>query len=672
MVSDLLVGGSDVRLAARIAAHGLARGDRVTLLDRQAGGASRDLLRQAVESAAAATGTDAGAGRLRACRAEELPGSVPPGAAAWLVTGGAGPAPVLDARGDAELVRAALPALAEAGVREVVLVGAAEAAVPMPLPPLAGPAGALCVPPAAAAVADVVAAMERAAAEECARLGLALRVLRVACPVTADGRTPGTPAGLHRLLAAVEETVAEVRARAPGWFEREPLRLLAPPGAALPLLPAEDAARLLFALTTSAATAGRVCRVSSPHATPLAELCDRISDVYGIRLAAVSAPGELNVVDRLLGRRLTGVLEGAARPGAVLDASGVLGPEAEVTALRPPAQRALLRAVREGQRAAREERSRGRAAFVRALDTGTVPARDGKGTVVYHRAGPPPGDTGALPVVFVGALGQGPDFWYPLMRRLAARRRVLLVQPSGAAPGPAEASQTTALAGAPETAAVLEREGVGQAHLVGWCTGPKEAVALARAHPERVASLAFLSGSFRVAGREDGLDTEYERSLHTLCRTVHARPSAAGRLLRLFGQPESAPGSAENVLAATHLDLREPVRAPFRDEDALVRYAAAMLGFWDDDSADGAPEVSVPVLALGAEYDRVVSRVRLRAAAARFPRGRYAEFAAGTHQFLYDRAELLAEVLEGFWRDPADRTPPADEVVTGTAGEEPR
>ncbi|WP_216353454.1 alpha/beta fold hydrolase, partial [Streptomyces sp. JHA26] len=539
----------------------------------------------------------------------------------------------------------------------------AEAAVPMPLPPAGGPAGTACVPPAAAAVADVVSAMERAAAEECARLGVTLRVLRVACPVTADGRTPGTPAGLHRLLAAVEETVAEVRARAPGWFEREPLRFVAPPGAALPLLPVEDAVRLLFALSASVATAGRVCRVASPRATPLAELCDRISDVYGIRLTAVASPGELNAVDRLLCRRLTGVLEGAGRAGGILDAYDVLGPGAQVAAMRPPAQRGLLRAVNEGQRAAREKRLLGTTAFVGTLGTGTSPARDGQGTVAYRTAGPPPGGTDALPVVLVGALGQGPDFWYPLMRRLAARRRVLLVQPSGAQ------RQRT---GAPETAAVLRREGIGAAHLVGWCTGPKEAVALARAHPERVASLVFLGGSFRVEGRGDGLDTEHERSLHTLCRAVHARPSAAGRLLRLFGEPEPEPESAENVLAATHRDLRELVRAPFRDEDALARYAAAMLGFWADDSADGAPEVSVPVLALGAEYDRVVSRARLRAAAARFPRGHYAEFAAATHQFLYDRAELLAEVLEGFWRDPADRTPPADEVVTGTAGEETR
>ncbi|WP_143660592.1 hypothetical protein, partial [Streptomyces sp. JHA26] len=121
MVSDLLVGGSDVRLAARIAAHGLARGDRVTLLDRNGDGASRDLLGRAVESAAAGPGTDARAGRPRVCRVEDLPGSVPPGAAAWLVTGGAGAAPVLDARRDAELVRAALPALAKAGVGEIVL-----------------------------------------------------------------------------------------------------------------------------------------------------------------------------------------------------------------------------------------------------------------------------------------------------------------------------------------------------------------------------------------------------------------------------------------------------------------------------------------------------------------------------------------------------------------------
>ncbi|TQS26501.1 alpha/beta fold hydrolase [Microbispora sp. KK1-11] len=682
MARDVLLGGSSALLAARLADHLLARGaGRVRIVTppgrppASAGGAAPDDRPRDPRLLV----VDAGpCGDLP----EEVRADV-----VWLLTGDAGAVPGRDARADAALARSVIARLPVLGATGIVHVTADE---------MCRPLGA-DARPVDAAVARLHTAVEEEVAAACAEHGLGHRLVRTVSPVDAlspagtvsaagpvapagavppntrvvpPAAWPGgpVPAGLHRFLAALRSVVDEVTARAPDYFGTRPLRCLLPPESAVRLTPMDEVARVLVELADDPETAGGRFRLAASEAVPADDLLQRIGDVYGVRLLPVHDPAELDPIDRLLHDRLTGFLaEPSPWTGCRETTPGPL-------VWGPPAQRALLRRMRRAQEtageAARDRRERLPARLVRTtIDVAGRP-------LTYHLAVPPAvpgpagtparGGPGAEPLVLLNALGQGLAFWHPLIDRLSARRRVLVVDPRG--PEDDDPASVPGLDDhVDDLEAVLKNEGVERCHLVGWCTGPKQAVRFAVRRPDVVASMVFLNGSFRVEGGHDDLDTPYERNLDYLCRTLARRPDQAGRLLRLFGGEEPPASRPDEVLALTNGALREEVRAPFLSARTLVPYALQMLAFWGDDVSAEAGQVRVPVLAVGAEHDRVVSTPRLRAAAARFPSGRFVELRGATHQCLYDRAAVLAELIEEFVADPAAMA--GSDVIAGLAGE---
>lgn len=635
MANDVLLAGSSVLLAVRLAARYLAATeDRVTVLARPDGPAP-DALRTAVEAAVRDLGKDpdvlapdrlatpgfGGAGPLPRC------------SVVWLLTGDTGPAPLGDARFDAAVTRSLLASLPSSGVRAVNHVTAAEwPAVRTPAP------GDHPERRTDVLVARRQADIERDVAAGCAASTVDHRLFRTVCPV-ATGVLPGAvPAGLHRLLAALDSVLTEVSARSGRYLRDEPLRCLVPPDAALRPMPMDAAARAMLDAARDPASAGGRHLLASSAPVPLADLLPRIGDVHGIRLVAADAPDRLAPADRLLHARLTGF--GPDLPAPAGTGGGFAAVDVPVSPLTPPKQRTMLRSLRGDRRDHRRDEG--------TLVERRLTAASTDGGTAYRHGGPD-----AFPVVLLGAIGQGLRFWLPLLERLLETHRVLFLEPSGA----------------DEIEAVLAHAGVRRCHLVGWCTGPKAATAFALRRPDAVESLVFLNGSFKVAERDGDLDTPYERNLEILCRSVAARPGSARRLMRLFGGDGDDDETGTDVLARTHGDLRDDVRAPFRSEEALTAYATGMLAFWSDECA-GAESVRAPVLAVGAQNDTVVSTARLRAAATRFPGARYVELLGATHQCLYDRAEPLVRLMREFWRDPGGELGLAAEIRTAAAGEE--
>ncbi|MEU7690312.1 alpha/beta hydrolase [Microbispora hainanensis] len=676
MARDVLLGGSSALLAARLADRLLARGaGRVTIVTPPG--------RPPAATGGAASADDRPRDpRLLVVDAGPT-GDLPEDVRAdvvWLLTGDAGPVPGRDARADAALARSVVARLPVLGAAGIVHVTADELCRPL----------GTSARPVDAIVACVHTTVEEEVATACAEHGIGHRLVRTVSPVGAlspagtesgpdavatagvvpPGVRPGepVPAGLHRFLAALRSVVDEVTARAPDYFGTRPLRCLVPPESVVRLTPMDEVTRVLVELVDDPATAGGRFRLAASGVVPVDGLLQRIGDVYGVRLLPVQDPAELDPIDRLLHDRLTGFL---AEP------SPWTGYRETTTGPRewaPPAQRALLRRVRRAQEAA-EEAARDRQERVPERLVRTTIDVAGR-PLTYHLAVPPavpgPGGTpaggglGAEPVVLLNALGQSPAFWHPLIDRLSARRRVLVVDPRGPEDdGPASVPGLNEHAD--DLEAVLKNESVERCHLVGWCTGPKQAVRFAVRRPDVVASMVFLNGSFRAEGGHDGLDTPYERNLDYLCRTLVRRPEQAGRLLRLFGGEDPPASRPDEVLALTSDALREEVRAPFLSAQALVPYAFQMLAFWGDDVSAEAGQVRVPVLAVGAEHDRIVSTPRLRAAAARFPSGRFVELRGATHQCLYDRADVLAGLIEEFVADPAAMT--CADATAGLAGE---
>lgn len=417
------------------------------------------------------------------------------------------------------------------------------------------------------------------------------------------------------LIDAVHDTVTEVRARSAEYFDRQPLRL------------------------RSAALGPR-----GAGQEPAKTLAARLGRSYGVTVRTVDDEAELTAVDRLVERR--------AATAARTRLQG-LGADARLDA------DAVLDAVRREQRAA-AHRLEDRAARFRQ----EPPRRVGvMGDVLSYRAVGEP-DPARPPVVVLNALGMGLEPWYRLMALLALRHRVIAWEPRGCAGGerPLRLSDQVA-----DLRAVLAAEGVDGCHLLAWCTGPKVALELYRRDPAVVRSMVFLNGSFRVLDRPDDPDTAYERNLEAMCRAVAGRPSLAGTMRRMLGgelaerpdlSAEPDPHRwAEQVLASPPDALAEELRRPFATGPVLVAYARQLLDFWSRDSLAHAPRVTVPVLGVTGELDRIAAPERLERDVRRFPDARHVRLPAANHHVMHDRPRELAALLTGFFERP-DRPGP--------------
>ncbi len=487
--------------------------------------------------------------------------------------------------------------------------------------------------------------------------GTPVRVVRVA-PLLA-GTALAAPSweqpGFLRVLAEVHAVVRELAVRAPA-ASNQPLRWPAVPDGNVPVLDLELAVDTLLGLPRPAG-AGAVRYHLMPEPTPLTELVDGIRQVCPVPLAPADASAEPTAADRFLAARLDALPEllGPLVPDpASVDASAaVLGGSAGTAVLpRATAPRQLLAAAwRSLDHAA--ESTNGGIAPAAGLVWRRIAPFNGSGPLRYL-AGGSSGPT----LVLLNALGQGVGFWSRLIERLGDSHRVLTWEPRGTDP---DEPVLTMAEQVEDLRRVLAAEGVAQAHLVGWCTGPKVALEFARRYPRSVASLVFVAGSFKRLGQDQELDTGYEKHLEHVCRIVQRQPRMASRVGKLLdgggtstepaASPDSAPVAIEEALAAVDPVLQPEVSRPFGRPDVLVRYADQLLDFWSYDALDAAREVRVPALFVGAELDRIASPARLRAAARCVPGARYAEIAGGTHYCLHDRPDLVTALVSDFVAD---------------------
>jgi pimeloyl-ACP methyl ester carboxylesterase len=106
------------------------------------------------------------------------------------------------------------------------------------------------------------------------------------------------------------------------------------------------------------------------------------------------------------------------------------------------------------------------------------------------------------------------------------------------------------------------------------------------------------------------------------------------------------------ALSMMNVDLRPHVLAPFKSEATVINYTRQVIDFWSHDTKVNAGRVQVPVLMVASEYDQIASPAMSRATVQLFPSARYLQVQGATHYCLYDRPDLIAELIEMFFKDP--------------------
>lgn len=522
--------------------------------------------------------------------------------------------------------------------------------------------GFACDPPS-----GIERGLEREVSERCESLNIGRRIFRTSLvfdEVLPLARAGGE--GFFRFLAALHSLKSEIEGRHPEYFEYQALRCRAPADAMLNIIRAEHAAELMLRIARGPGTAGRCFYIANTESVRFDGLCERIGEAYDVSLLPVAAREELNAIDLLFHERLAGFHACLTPPGEDSDD----GRHAYRTAAFAPGlapfdaegQLALLRAVRDRQDEARAARDVRVAGGVGSLERRVIDR--GGSNLTYYAGG-----SGAPAVVLLNALGQGLYYWHGLIERLMRRRRVVTWEPRGLdnSPRPFRLGDHV-----DDLEAILKEEGVDTCHLVGWCTGPKVAVEFYLRHPEVAASMVFLNGSFKHPGSPPELDTAYERNLESLCRVLARRPETAGSMMKALrsqvidADPErldqtDAAQLAADMLSMMSLNLREHVLSPFRTEETLSNYSRQLLDFMAYDATAGARRVRAPVLLVSSEYDKIASPEMSGMAVEHFPDARHVQVRGASHYCLYDRPELLADLIEIFLQNP--------EGVEGVGGE---
>ncbi len=193
------------------------------------------------------------------------------------------------------------------------------------------------------------------------------------------------------------------------------------------------------------------------------------------------------------------------------------------------------------------------------------------------------------------------------------------------------------LAGLADALAPFIRE---ETTVVGWSLGAMVALALAEAHPRRVARLVLVGGTARFC---TGPDWPHAMAPDTLAAFARQLERDRGRALQRFLALQAHGGREARALARRLQDLlgaRPPARNGALGEGlALLR---------DSDLRAGLARITQPTLFLHGEEDAVIPCPAAHACARRMPAARVRPIPAAGHVPFLTHPEVCARYLQEF------------------------
>jgi len=455
--------------------------------------------------------------------------------------------------------------------------------------------------------------------------------------------------GVLHFLSTLFDLKTEIDERTDDLFEYRGLRCLIAPTARVNVLRTEQAAAIIMAIADRTESGNYV--VAGAESLSGEDFLERIGNIYGVSLLALDGKAlfsqRLNAIDALFDRRLMNFAEHLGHPDreVIEHAYNAAGMRSIQPGLDPAEFDDLV------ELAHRAQMSEHSALVSHASKLPDIRTTIGGGQELSYSS------TGSddEAVVLLNALGQGPKPWSRLIAHLRPRFRVLSWDPRGL---DESESQLSILDHVTDLASLIERASVTRVHLVGWCTGPKIAAEFALRHPGRVLSMTFLNMQVKCLESSLNFDTPFETEFQAIFSELEQSPSTAPSIAASLSSragedgldlmTETETDESEAVLGAMNRDLRKPVLRPFRDASSTIRFARQMIDFWHYDVNEVAGQVDVPILLFASEYDRVAAPKASEWARGLFPRARLLQAPGATHYFLYDRADVVARMIEWF------------------------
>ena len=292
--------------------------------------------------------------------------------------------------------------------------------------------------------------------------------------------------------------------------------------------------------------------------------------------------------------------------------------------------------------------------------------------------------SGPQALVLLNAFGMSLDVWQALAAELRHDCTVLVVDDAAHLPASGLPSAYYDTSDAParfEAAlrAVLRAESLARCHLASWCAGAKYAIGLARHAPQLVASLLLLTPSFAGEASDEGGDSAFETSLHTMCKLVTRMPQAtdnmARSMLALLSKDEPPADSDPNAPAGSALytladrATRPWLHAPFVSAEHMISYSRQLMNFRAHAvAASGMEPLAQPLLLVTGERDASTCPKRAAWLCRRLGTPLHVELQAGGHYFIHQNAGITAQLIAAFLREGDGLRPPHPRLrrVAGT------
>lgn len=193
----------------------------------------------------------------------------------------------------------------------------------------------------------------------------------------------------------------------------------------------------------------------------------------------------------------------------------------------------------------------------------------------------------------------------------------------------------------------LDHYGIDKAHMVGWCSGAQVALAFAARHQARVHSLALISGMFLLP--HEVPQSDYFRKLTAILGQVSKSRGRAALYCTMNAENDS-----DGLMADVDPRVRELAGAPYREPEALYRFANMGMRLMEESPVVPGEDFDVPVLMLVGDADWNVVPETSVAMARLLKDAPLLHFDGGDHYILYTEPRV-ARALQDFFQQAAGR-----------------
>lgn len=288
-----------------------------------------------------------------------------------------------------------------------------------------------------------------------------------------------------------------------------------------------------------------------------------------------------------------------------------------------------------------------------------------------HHAG-----EGTLPVVLANGLGGTFTAWQPLVQRFRDRCHFYSWDYRGLYRS-ARPEDLSTLAVEPQSRdllALMDHFGIEKAMIAGWSMGVQVALELYRAHPERVAAMMFMNGTYGSPFDTAFRSVWAKYVLPPSMRFMRAAAPLTSFVVHSFARsPFTVPLASQLRLVDPRIDrgVFHGIAHEFARLDMEV-YMETLLRIGDHDAGDVLAHVEVPALVIAGDRDMMTPPQVTDRMIHEMPRAELFIVPRGTHYCLIEYPELVGLRVEKFLRDHLEPWPPRPPRARSAGKKAPR